>query len=177
MMNIFKIAIVGPESTGKSTLSARLAEHYRTVWVPEFARQYIERTGPSYTLEDVIRIAHGQLMLEDEMAGRASRLLICDTNLIVIRVWLEHRFSVCPAWIDDTIRKRKYDIHFLTDIDIPWTDDPQREHPHLRDHLFSRYRETLQDFQIPFHILSGNEDQRLARAVDIISDQPSGDFS
>jgi NadR type nicotinamide-nucleotide adenylyltransferase len=170
-MNLFRIAIVGPESTGKSTLTSQLANHYKTVWTPEYARRYLDRLDHPYTYDDVLAIAKGQLTLEDEMAGKAKRMLFCDTNLIVIKIWLEHKYRNCPDWINDTIRDRRYDIHFLTNIDVPWIDDPQREHPHLREFLFQRYCETLQEFDIPYFVVSGNEEQRLTSAITIITQQ------
>lgn len=167
-MGVCKIAVVGPESTGKSTLSGQLAAHYRTVWVPEYARVYIDRLNRPYAYDDVLAIAEGQLRSEDTLAASANRLLICDTNLIVIQIWLEHKYGRCPEWISDTIRTRPYAIHFLTDIDMPWTDDPLREHPHLREYLFQRYTETLDSYGIAYHVLSGNQEQRKIKAIGII---------
>ena len=166
---MFKVAVIGPESTGKSTLSSGLAEHFNTVWVPEFARQYIEKLDRPYTHEDVLAIARGQVELEDQLSAKAQHLLICDTNLVVIRIWLIHKYGTCPEWIDDLIRRRPYEMHLLTNIDIPWISDPQREHPHLRQYLFNMYHETLREFGLNYHVISGNEQQRLSTSVDIIS--------
>ncbi len=167
-MSIIKIAVVGPESTGKSTLSMQLAAHYRTVWVPEYAREYFDKLNRPYKYDDVLAIAEGQLRSEDALAAAANRLIICDTNLIVIQIWLEHKYGRCPEWIGDTIRNRPYAMHLLTDIDMPWIDDPLREHPHLREHLFQRYSETLDSFGIAYRVLSGNQEQRRTNAIAII---------
>lgn len=166
--SLYTVAIIGPESTGKSTLSEQLAMYYQTLWVPEYAREYLDRIQRPYSLEDVLAIARGQLEMEDRLAKQAKNLLICDTNLIVIQIWLEHKYHQCPEWIKDTIRSRKYDLHFLTYIDIPWEDDPLREHPHLREYLFERYEEMLKAYGIPYHIVKGNPRQRFEQAVCVI---------
>lgn len=169
LKSLFRVAVIGPESTGKSTLSAGLAHHFNTLWVPEYARQFIESLDHPYTFDDVLAIARGQVELEDQLSAKAARLLICDTNLIVIRIWLIHKYGRCPEWIDDMIRRRHYDLHLLTDIDIPWISDPQREHPHLREYLFNRYHETLREFGLNYHVISGNAEERLFKAAGIIS--------
>lgn len=171
MKPLYKIAVVGPESTGKSTLSAQLATHYQTLWVPEYAREYLNRISRPYDFDDVIAIAQGQLEAEDRLAKNARQILICDTNLIVIQIWLEHKYHDCPEWIKETIRTRSYDLHFLTNIDMPWVEDPQREHPHLREYLFQRYVDVLNHYHIAYHLLSGDESRRLKEAISVIDKQ------
>lgn len=168
-MNPLRIAVVGPESTGKSTLSGQLAEYYRTVWVPEYARTYLDYLQRPYTPADVEGIARGQLAAEDEAAGRANGLLICDTNLTVIQIWFEHAYGYCPDWIRRVNRERPYALHLLTNIDIPWEPDPQREHPELREYLFHRYRHLLVALPAPFCVISGDANERLRQAVAAIN--------
>ncbi len=162
---LIRVAVVGPESTGKSTLSEQLAGYYHTVWVPEYARGYIEGLRHSYTPADVEQIARGQLAAEDDAAEKANLLLICDTNLTVIQIWFEHAYGYCPHWIRRVNRERRYALHLLTDIDIPWEPDPQREHPELREYLFNRYRHLLAELSVPFCVISGDAGERLRRAV------------
>ena len=138
-----KIAIVGPESTGKSTLAEGLAKHYQTVWVPEYARGYLNKLGRGYDQSDLIKIAHGQLRLEDEWENDAKRFLFCDTNLVVIKIWSDFKYGNCAPEILQRMHERKYDLHLLTNIDLPWEADPQREHPDKRLELFNLYEKDL----------------------------------
>ncbi len=160
-----KIAIVGPESTGKSTLSAQLAQNLGTVWVPEYAREYLDKLARPYEATDLELIAKGQLELEATMAKKANGFLICDTNLLVIEVWAEHAYGHCPEWIKASVRNQQYDFTFLTDIDLPWQPDPLREHPHLRQYFFKVYQQKLGSLKTPFAIISGNEQERLTTAM------------
>jgi NadR type nicotinamide-nucleotide adenylyltransferase len=165
-----KVVVIGPESTGKSTLAQNLAGCFECIWVPEFAREYLENLRRPYEYDDLLNIARGQVRLEDELSLRSKELLICDTDLNVIKVWSEHKFGKVHPWIVDQINTRKYDLFLLTDIDIPWQEDPLREHPdpEMRKHFFSRYQKILLDMKVPFEVVSGNERQRLDLAVDII---------
>ncbi len=160
-----KVAIVGPESTGKSTLSAQLAHELGTVWVPEYAREYLDKLAVAYDASDLEVIAKGQLELEVKMASQAKDFLICDTNLLVIEVWAEHAYGNCPEWIRNHVRSNLYDCVFLTNIDLPWQPDPLREHPHLRQYFLQVYHEKLIEIQQPFTLISGNEDRRRLTAL------------
>jgi NadR type nicotinamide-nucleotide adenylyltransferase len=164
-MDMKKIAIVGPESTGKSTLSAQLAEALHTVWVPEFARTYLQNFEGHYQLHDLEAIADGQLKLQQSLETQANQFLICDTTLLVIEVWAEHAFGQCPEWIKNAVRNQAYALTFLTNIDMPWEPDPLREHPHLREHFMQVYTQKLIEIGTPFHILSGTAQVRLSTAL------------
>jgi len=165
---ILRIAIAGPESTGKSTLAEQLAKHYNTVFVPEYAREYIDNLNRAYTLDDIVIISKKQIELEDELLPEARRLLICDTNLIVTQIWAEHKYGKCPEWIKDTIKERHYDLHLLCNIDIPWKSDPQREHPQLREYLFEKYRQELEAMHVPVVLISGLGKTRTENAITAI---------
>ena len=165
---IIRIAIVGPECTGKSTLSEQLAQHYKTKFVPEFAREYIGKLQRPYTIEDIVTIAKEQIRTEDETTLQVTNLLICDTNLIVTKIWAEFKYHTCPSWITENIRKRKYDLHLLTNTDIPWQADPQREHPNQREELFELYKKELQAEKVLFKIISGKPEERLKQAIEAI---------
>lgn len=160
-----RIAIVGPECTGKTVLAEALAEHYNTEWVREYARGYLDKLAIAYVEEDLLRIAKGQMLIEDEFFRDANKLLICDTNLLVIKVWSEFKYQHCNAWILEEIAKRKYDLHLLTYIDVPWQADPQREHPQEREKLYSIYKKELEQLQAPFLEIKGTMDERKNMAI------------
>jgi NadR type nicotinamide-nucleotide adenylyltransferase len=171
MSKVMKIAITGPESTGKSQLAAELAEHYKTVFVPEFARAYIENLDRPYNQADILEIAKGQIRDEEKILKQASGMLFCDTELIVTKIWSEVKYGVCDPWIPEMIEKNKYDLFLLCNIDIPWQADPQREHPHLREKLFDLYFNELTQLGFPFKVLSGLGKERLKNAIDLIETQ------
>ena len=165
---IIRIAIVGPESTGKTTLAGQLAKYYRTVFVPEYAREYIEHLQRPYSIDDIVAISKLQMELEDELAIKANKLLICDTNLLVTKIWAEFKYGLCPQWIKENYQERQYDLHLLCKIDLPWEADPQREHPHLREELFATYKHELDKQDKPYHIISGLNEIRLQQATKAI---------
>jgi NadR type nicotinamide-nucleotide adenylyltransferase len=167
---VVRVAIVGPECTGKSTLSMQLAEHYKTTYVPEYAREYIESLKRPYTIDDIVTISKGQMQKEDELAALANRVLICDTNLIVTKIWAEFKYNICPTWIKENIIKRKYAIHLLTATDIPWEKDPQREHPDKRKELFELYEQELVVLNLNYTIIKGTPAQRLKTAITAINE-------
>lgn len=161
---LHKIIFTGPESTGKSEMARRLAERYATVWVPEFARAYLEGLGRPYRETDLLEIARGQIRLEEEAALQArSGLLFCDTGLLVIKVWAEFKYGRCHPWIVEQLQARPYCLYVLCGIDIPWSPDPLRENPHERELLYGIYRRELQALGQPFLELWGNWGERLAQ--------------
>ena len=159
------VTVVGPECTGKTDLSTFLADHFQTVWVPEYARAYLDTLNQRYELPDLTKIAHGQLRLEDLWLPEARRVLICDTNLIVIKVWSEFKYGSCDPEILRLINERHYDLILLTNIDIPWENDPQREHPDKREHFMDIYRKEAAASGIPVVEISGEREQRRALAA------------
>lgn len=162
--------MIGPESTGKSTLSGALAHALHTVWVPEYAREYLIALGRQYHEPDLLKIAKGQLALEDRLSTEANRYLICDTDLNVIKVWAEHKYGRCHRWILEQIAARTYDHYLLTDIDIDWIDDPLRENPgHWRSHFFNTYYDIVQQSGVPFTVISGSQEARLQKAMAAIA--------
>ncbi len=159
-----KIIITGPESAGKTTLAQQLAAHYQTVWVPEYARDYIDQLNRNYAEDDLLKIAQGQVAREDEMAAKHNpELLICDTSLLVIKVWSNVKYHRSHPWILEQLDQRKVDLYLLTSPDIPWEADPQREHPHQREMLFQIYEQELQN---KLHlIVRGSREERLKSAI------------
>ncbi len=169
-MSIKKIAVIGPESTGKSTLSEALAKALNTVWVPEFARNYLEEINRPYTENDLLEIAKGQLINEEAMLAKANRYLICDTDLHVLKVWSEHKYNRCAKAILEAIAKNHYDLYILTFIDTEWTYDPLREHPQedMRLYFYRQFEDLVLNSNTPFSIVSGNQEQRLINAMKAI---------
>lgn len=162
------MAVIGPECTGKSELSKFLAGHFKTEWVPEYAREYIDKLSRPYEEDDLIKIAEGQLEKENEHAIMANRLLICDTNLYVIKVWSEYKYGRTKPFILDAIASTRYDLYLLTYIDIPWEEDPQREHPMKREELFNIYLNEMQRQSVPFVVIRGAREQRRTDAIKAI---------
>lgn len=174
-----KIVVIGPESTGKSTLCEQLAAHYKTQWCPEFARAYLLQHGMNYTYDDLLTIAKGQLELEDsymELKIKNSpltthhSLLFIDTDMYVMKVWCEYVFGKCHQFILDEIAKRKYDLYLLCNIDLPWTKDELREYPHEgpRIELFQIYKNILQNQSTPWVQINGLHEQRLQQAIEAV---------
>ena len=172
--HIKKVAIIGPECTGKSELSEYLAGYFKTCWVPEYARSYLDNLYRSYEEDDLLKIAHGQLRLEDEWLAEANQVLICDTNLIVIKIWSEFKYGRCDKQILDLMSSRNYDLFLLTNVDIPWEDDPQREQPGKREELWNLYKSELSNQQVPIVEIKGERETRRAIAVEAISKLLSG---
>jgi Predicted ATPase/kinase involved in NAD metabolism len=166
---IIRIAITGPESTGKSWLAENLAKTYHTTWVPEYAREYLEKLNRPYTYDDILAIAHGQMESEDSALQMADKFLFGDTECMVTKIWCDVKFERCHPWIIKQIEQRPYDLYLLCDIDLPWQPDPQREHPHLRKYLFDLYCTELTDRRLSFGIVKGIGEARLECAVEIIN--------
>lgn len=167
--SILRIAITGPESTGKSELAQKLAQHYHTLWVPEYAREYIHQLNRPYTFPDILAIAKRQAALEKELLNKSNRILFSDTELIVCKIWCEYKFGKCHSWIIENLKKQNFDLYLLMDIDLPWQPDPQREHPDKRVELFNLYLDELLNRNWLFEIVSGSGEQRFINALNIIN--------
>ena len=166
--NIKKIAIVGPESTGKSTISAQLASHYQTVWVPEYARGYCEQLEEPCTWQDEINMFYGQLQLERELLPQARKILICDTTFITVKIWSDHVFGQTPQEVLEALSQHVYDFYILLDIDMPWEEDPLRDFPHLREHFMAVWHQELQALNARYQVVSGFGEARLNAAIQAI---------
>jgi NadR type nicotinamide-nucleotide adenylyltransferase len=165
-----RILILGPESTGKSTLAEKLAEHYAEPWVPEVAREYLEQLDRPYGYDDLLQIGRQQMQLEDEMAAGAKNHLFCDTDLRVIQVWSQHRFGKVDPWVLEEITRRTYDLILLCAPDLPWQEDPLREHPELemRQQFFDVYQQLTQASGFPWALISGDTAERLSTAIQAV---------
>lgn len=163
------VALVGPESCGKSVLATQLAQQFGCPLVPEMARQILQGQGPPYESGLVESIGRAQQKAEEHARSGASRHLICDTNLLVIRVWMEEAFGSCPDWIiRETETTTRYDLHLLLYPDLPWEPDPLREHPHDRIRLFHRYESLLRETGQAFEIVRGQGKERFENARNIL---------
>lgn len=165
---IKKIVIIGPECTGKSELSEFLAGYFNTCWVTEYARTYLNNLDAPYVENDLLEIARGQIRMEEECTNKANQVLICDTNLLVIKVWSNFKYGRCNEEILQMIKERTYDLYLLTYIDIPWQEDPQREHPEKREVLWEIYKEELEQQIAPYVEIKGERKERRTIAIKAI---------
>jgi NadR type nicotinamide-nucleotide adenylyltransferase len=166
---IKKVCVTGPECTGKSDLSKFLSEHFKTSWVQEYARAYLNKLNHPYNQSDLTKIAHGQVRMEDEWLNESNRIMICDTNLLTIKIWSEFKYGNCDAEIINKMNTRTYDLYLLCNIDIPWQEDPQREHPDKREQLWSIYKNEVIKTGVPFVEISGDRAARTATAVEAVN--------
>lgn len=172
---VCKIVVYGPESTGKTTLTKALAEHYQAQWVPEYARTFLQEKWDIQqevcSLDDLITIAHGQLETENSVVQKTNDLLFCDTNILVTKVWSETHFEgYCAPEINQLFEKAHYDLYFLTQIDVPWEKDDLRDRPENREQMFAYFKQQLDRFQLPYFILEGNEQKRLQHAIERVDE-------
>lgn len=169
-MVVNKILILGPESTGKSTLASDLSDRFGEPWVPEFAREYLDRLGRNYVYEDLLKMGKGQVELEDKLTLIANKYLFCDTDLRVIHIWSQHKYGKTDPWILEEMERRSYKLILLTFFDLPWEADPLREHPEprMREYFFNLYLKLAEESGFPFEVLSGSRSDRLQKAIQII---------
>ena len=186
---IKKVVVIGPESTGKSSLCEQLANHYKTEWVKEYAREYLLTNGTEYNYDNLLEIAKGQFDLEKaaiqlvenkikistennttSAANDLPEIVLIDTNMYVLKVWCEFVFEKCHPWILNQIVENSYDLYLLCDIDLPWVKDELREYPEvgIREKLYHHYKDLLINQSTPWVNISGNYQQRVEIAVNAI---------
>ncbi|SFR54027.1 MULTISPECIES: AAA family ATPase [Maribacter] len=171
--DVLKVVLFGPESTGKTTLSEQLARHYHTVWVPEYARDYLQDkwNNERKTCEphDLLPIAEGQMRLENKLTKKATEILICDTDLLETKVYSEAYYvGDCDPVLEKYALENSYDLYLLTYIDIPWEADDLRDKPNEREEMFNYFKDTLEKYGKNFITLKGSKKQRLAKAINHI---------
>ena len=172
--NCKKIVLYGPESTGKTTLSIELAKHYKTNWVPEYAREYLQTIWDNEKRicepKDMLPIAIGQMKLENELAIKSKSLLICDTNLFETMVYSKYYYGGnCDPLLEKYALKNDYDLYLLTDIDIPWEKDDLRDKPNEREESFEIFKNELIQRNLPFEVINGTRIERLKKAINCIN--------
>jgi NadR type nicotinamide-nucleotide adenylyltransferase len=163
-----RIALIGPESSGKTTLCNALAAHFGFPCIQEYARSYLQSLTRPYTIEDIERIAVKQLELETA-AAKIYPVLFCDTEFINFKVWCEHVFGSCPAWINNQVFQAPYDLYLLTQPDLPWEYDPLRENPEKGQFFFDWYKRLLTENGYRFVEIGGKENERLQQAIKAVS--------
>lgn len=178
--NCIKVVMFGPESTGKTTLSKQLARYYNSVWVPEYAREYLQDkwNNERKTCEpkDLLPIAFGQMKLENELAQKTDTVLICDTDLLETKVYSEAYYSnTCNPLIEKYALENSYDLYFLTYIDTPWEADDLRDKPHERELMFKAFEDALVKHKKPFVLLKGTLKERLKEATKHIDELLNND--
>jgi NadR type nicotinamide-nucleotide adenylyltransferase len=173
-----KIVVIGPESTGKSTLCEKLAAHYQTKWVKEYAREYLLKNGTEYSFENLLDVAKGQLSGEEAVINNRNvanlqhqtfnlQPIFIDTDMYVMKVWCEFVFGKCHHWILNRIVERKYDLYLLCNTDAPWVKDELREYPDLitRQKLYQHYKDIMVNQNVPWVDICGNYQERLEKAI------------
>lgn len=165
---IKKIAILGPESSGKTELSSALAKHFDTGFAAEFARSFLPGLGRPYTADDLLFIARMQMQTEKTAKAKAKKILFCDTELINLKQWCLHKFGFCHKFIEEELNKKPYDSYLLTAPDLPWIADPLRENPDKGDYFFEIYKREIEHYGFPYAIVSGAGKQRLACAINAV---------
>lgn len=164
-----KIVFTGPECSGKTTLCKSVADYLQINWVAEYARSYLNDLNRPYEEEDLLKIAKGQVQQEKIVAENETTFLLCDTSLLVLKIWSDYKYNRCHPFILESLQKDTTDLYFLCSPDIPWEEDPLREHPQQRQQLFSIYESALIAMKKPYIILEGEKIKRKEEALKLIS--------
>jgi NadR type nicotinamide-nucleotide adenylyltransferase len=160
-----QVCVFGPESTGKTTLARRLAEHFDSAWVPEYARTLLEARGGAVRIDDMERIARGQAASEDALARNANRVLITDTDPLATLVWSDVLFGAVPTVVRELADARAADLYLLTDADVPWVADSVRYLPDGGRTFFDRCRAELDARGRRHVVIRGGWDERFRAAI------------
>lgn len=168
-MDKYKISIIGPEATGKSTLSNQLAKYYKTIWLPEYARSYVENLDRKYTYDDIVHIAKKQIELEKEYFSKVENYLFVDTELIITKIWFQFVYKKYPDWLDKEIIGNKADLYLLCFYDLPWIYDKTRENGgENRKILYNLYESELKSKHFTYFVVKGKGDERIESSISVI---------
>ena len=164
------VVLTGPECTGKSTLAKQLAAHYNTVFIPEYAREYVENLDRPYTYEDILHIAATQIKQKSEQNQRPQRIVFLDTYLVITKVWMDLLYKTHPVWIDEELLRNDIGLYLLCNTDIVWMPDRVRENRgQAREDLFNLYRKELEHYGLHYDIIEGTGAERLHRAILVVN--------
>ena len=168
--NCIKVVLFGPESTGKTTLAKQLARNYNSIWVPEYAREYLQQKWnderKTCSQDDLLPIAIGQMKLENESSQKTDTVLICDTDLLETKVYSEEYYEgSCDPLLEKYALENTYDLYFLTYIDSPWEEDDLRDKPNERELMFRAFENSLVKYNRPYVLLKGNKTERFKQAI------------
>lgn len=162
-----KIAVVGPESTGKSSMTKFLSKYYKSTYVPEYARYYCKNLNNKYTIQDELNMFYGQIALEDAiLENTEGDIVFCDTTILTVKIWSDHLFKHTPAPVLEEIAQRKYDLYLLMDIDLPWEEDPLRDFPEDRDYFMQVWKRELKSLNTMYQLISGIGKDRNIAAIE-----------
>jgi len=164
---MIRIAITGPESSGKSDLAEALADRFDTAFAEEYARDYLRKNGPEYSFQDLDEICRGQILVEEKAMAAANEICFFDTDMLVLKIWSKYRFGRVSRFVKQSVLLRKYDHHLLCKPDLPWSPDPLRESPshEEREVLFNLYWNELESGNCSYSIIEGQGDERLDSAI------------
>jgi nicotinamide riboside kinase len=169
-MEIKKVVITGPESTGKTLLAEKLASHFKTVWIPEYAREYVMGLNRKYNFADIEHIAREQLKREQQYLEAANGFLFYDTHLVILKIWFKVVYGRYPAWIDKAIMNSGTHLFLVCNTDIPWTPDPVRENGgEMREVLRDMYIKEIISSGFAWKMVSGKSEKRTVSALDAIN--------
>ena len=176
---VVNVAILGAESTGKTTLCRDLASHFGSPWVPEYMRTYLQTKWDdeqlTCTWEDLLPIAQGQITLENKLAEQAAKTdhnhyLFCDTSLFELMVYANWYYGDCPKALTNAALAHHYDLILLTEVDTPWVADDLRDSPHQRDEISAYFASQLNRHQKPFRRISGGRVERVQQVVEWLAE-------
>jgi HTH-type transcriptional regulator, transcriptional repressor of NAD biosynthesis genes len=163
-----RVCIIGPESTGKTTLTRNLAKHFQTVYCSEYARGLLDFRQGNVVFGDIEKIAKGHAASENALARQANKVLFSDTDILTTAILSKFMFGKCPSWIRQAAENIRYDLYLLTDIDIPWVADPQRYHSDQREVLMKLFTDALQKRHAPYIRIYGSRMQRRQKAIQAV---------
>ena len=168
---MYKVALIGPESTGKSELSVALAHHFKGDFVPEYARNYIENLKQSYTFNDVCIIAQKQIELQNVYLNKNNQAVVFfDTELIITKVWFEYCYNTVPEFVEKNLSEPYFDLYLLCYPDIPWIPDPVREHGgDERMFFYEWYKREIELMGVPYTIIDGIGEIRTNNAIKAVN--------
>jgi len=165
-----RVAIVGPESTGKTWLAKKLANHYNTKMVSEFAREYFNNKEYQYSPDELVDIAKGQLENEEVVAMLSNGILFCDTESIVMKIWSKVVFDFVPDWIEKQVSEHVYDLYLLCYPDLEWEPDPLRSNPHNRQFIYNLFVKELEENNFNYKVVKDIGDRRIKNAVNFVDE-------